>query len=236
MTGPHTPDPLVPQLVQALASAVDAIVGGVSASPAATAATGDGWTLTGSVSGSRRGTLEVWIDLGGAESLARRITGADAPDRAAIVTLLRDLWTRAAGALCGQPAFAGLSIGFGTARAAGSPDSGAAYALGTESFTACVVVADRLAPATGLHENLDIVLDIDLPLVVRFARTLLPLRTLATLGPGSVVDMERSPEEPVQILVGGRVIAHGEVVIVGGNYGVKITDVTSPAERVRLEA
>jgi len=80
------------------------------------------------------------------------------------------------------------------------------------------------------------VLDIDLPLVVRFARTMLPIRTLAALGPGSVVDMERSPDEPVQILVGDRVIAHGEVVVVGGNYGVKITDVTSPTERVRLEA
>jgi flagellar motor switch protein FliN/FliY len=236
MTGPHPPDPLVPQLVQALAAAVDAIVGGVTATPAPAAASGDGWTLTGSVSGARRGTLEVWIDLGGAETLARRITGADAPDRNAIITLLRDLWTRAAGALCSQPAFNNLSIGFGTARASGSPDGGTAWALGTDGFTACLVVADRLATAIGPHENLDIVLDIDLPLVVRFARTLLPLRTLATLGPGSVVDMERSPEEPVQILVGGRVIAHGEVVVVGGNYGVKITDVTSPAERVRLEA
>lgn len=236
MTASSTADPLVQGLAQALAAAVDAIVGGVTATPARSITAGDGWTLTGSVSGARRGTLEVWIDLGGAETLTRRITGAEVPDKAAILTLLRDLWTRAAGALCTQPAYAGLSIGFWLARAAGAPEHGAAYELASEGFSACVVLADRLAPAAGLHENLDVVLDIDLPLVVRFARTMLPLRTLATLGPGSVVDMERSPEEPVQILVGGRVIAHGEVVVVGGNYGVKITDVTSPAERVRLEA
>jgi flagellar motor switch protein FliN/FliY len=236
MTEPQTSDPLIEGLVQALTTAVDAIIGGVTATPGHSAASGDGWTLTGSVTGARRGTLEVWMDLGGAETLARRLTGVEAPDRTAIIALLRDLWTRAAGALGNQPEFAGVSIGFGTARAAGAPDGGVLYELASDRAAIRVVVANRLAPAAGPHENLDVVLDIDLPLVVRFARTLLPLRTLATLGPGSVVDMERSPEEPVQILVGGRVIAHGEVVVVGGNYGVKITDVTSPAERVRLEA
>lgn len=236
MTAPQTPDPLVEGLVHGLAAAVDSIVGSVTATPVQNAASGDGWSLTGSVSGTRRGTLEVWIDLGGAETLARRITGAEAPDKPAIITLLRDLWARAATALCNQPAFAGVSVGFGTARAAGSPGYGAVYEVVGDGFSARVVVADRVAAASGLHENLDVVLDIDLPLVVRFARTMLPIRTLAALGPGSVVDMERSPDEPVQILVGGRVIAHGEVVVVGGNYGVKITDVTSPAERVRLEA
>ncbi len=235
MTGPHTPDPLVDGLIVGLTAAMDGIVGGVTAAPVASTASGDGWSLTGSVSGARRGTLEVWIDLGGAETLARRVTGTEAPDKPAIVGLLRDLWTRAAGALCSQPAFAGLSVGFGMARSAGSPGHGAVYELNADGFTARVAVADRMAPA-GLHENLDVVLDIDLPLVVRFARTMLPIRTLAALGPGSVVDMERSPDEPVQILVGDRVIAHGEVVVVGGNYGVKITDVTSPTERVRLEA
>jgi len=236
MTRAVEPDPLVDGLVRGLAAAVEAVVGGLTATPAPGAASGDGWTLTGSVSGSRRGTLEVWIDLGGAETLARRLTSTEAPDRTAIVALLRDLWTRAATMVTSQPGFAGLSLGFGTARVAGSPGRGAEYELAGDGFTARVVVADRLAAAEGGHENLDVVLDIDLPLVVRFARTMLPLRTLAMLGPGSVVDMERSPDEPVQILVGGRVIAHGEVVVVGGNYGVKITDVTSPAERARLEA
>jgi flagellar motor switch protein FliN/FliY len=85
--------------------------------------------------------------------------------------------------------------------------------------------------------SLDVVLDIEMPLIVRFGRTQMTLKTLSALGPGSIVDMGRSPDEPVEMLVGDQVIARGEVVIVGGNYGVRITDLVSPAERVRaLEA
>jgi flagellar motor switch protein FliN/FliY len=78
-----------------------------------------------------------------------------------------------------------------------------------------------------------VILDIDLPLVVRFGRTELPLRTLTRLSPGSVIELGRSPDDPVELLVSDRVIARGEVVIVGGNYGVRILDVVSTSERVR---
>jgi flagellar motor switch protein FliN/FliY len=74
--------------------------------------------------------------------------------------------------------------------------------------------------------RLDAVLDVELPLVVRFGRAVMPLRALADLGPGSVIDMGRSPDEPVELLVGERIIARGEVVIVSGNYGVRITELT----------
>jgi flagellar motor switch protein FliN len=85
--------------------------------------------------------------------------------------------------------------------------------------------------------TLDVIMDIDLPLVVRFGRTELPLRTLTTLGPGSVIDLGRSPDEPVEILISNRVVARGEVLIMSGNYGVRIQEVVSPAERARsLEA
>ena len=80
-------------------------------------------------------------------------------------------------------------------------------------------------------------MDIDLPLVVRFGRTEMPLKTLTALGPGSVIDLGRSPDEPVDVLISNRVVARGEVVIVSGNYGVRVRDVVSPAERARsLEA
>ncbi|HEX5215034.1 MAG TPA: FliM/FliN family flagellar motor switch protein [Vicinamibacterales bacterium] len=85
--------------------------------------------------------------------------------------------------------------------------------------------------------TLDVIMDINLPLVVRFGRTQLPLRTLTTLGPGSVIDLGRSPDEPVEILISNRVVARGEVLIMSGNYGVRIQEVVSPAERARsLEA
>ncbi|HWB17227.1 MAG TPA: FliM/FliN family flagellar motor switch protein [Vicinamibacterales bacterium] len=84
--------------------------------------------------------------------------------------------------------------------------------------------------------RLEAVLDVDLPLVVRFGRAVMPLRALADLGPGSVIDMGRSPDEPVELLVGERVIARGEVVIVSGNYGVRITELTGGESGPELEA
>jgi flagellar motor switch protein FliN/FliY len=81
--------------------------------------------------------------------------------------------------------------------------------------------------------NLDVLLDIELPLAVRFGQTELPLLTLVRLGPGSVIDLKRSADEPVDVMVSGKVIARGEVVVVDGNYGVRVTEVMSTAERIR---
>jgi flagellar motor switch protein FliN/FliY len=83
------------------------------------------------------------------------------------------------------------------------------------------------------ESRIEVILDIDLPVVVRFGHTELALRTLTRLGPGSVIDLGRSPDDPVEIMVSDRVIARGEVVVVGGNYGIRILDVVSPSERVR---
>lgn len=89
------------------------------------------------------------------------------------------------------------------------------------------------APATPMPRNLDLLLDIELPLAVRFGQTELTLNTLTRLGPGSVIDLHRSADEPVEILVGGKMIARGEVVVVEGNYGVRVTEVLSTADRIR---
>jgi len=88
--------------------------------------------------------------------------------------------------------------------------------------------------AAAMPANLDVILDIELPLVVRFAQTTLTLQALSRLGPGSVIDLDRSPEEPVDVLVNGRLIARGEVVVAAGNYGVRIAEVLTADERIRL--
>jgi flagellar motor switch protein FliN/FliY len=84
-----------------------------------------------------------------------------------------------------------------------------------------------------LHSRIDVILDIDLPVVVRFGHTQMPLRALTRLGPGSVIDLGRTPDDPVEVMVSDRVIARGEVVIVSGNYGIRIVDVVSASERMR---
>jgi flagellar motor switch protein FliN len=89
------------------------------------------------------------------------------------------------------------------------------------------------APASPAPSNLDLLLDIELPLAVRFGQTELTLNTLTRLGPGSVIDLHRSADEPVEILVGGKMIARGEVVVVEGNYGVRVTEILSTADRIR---
>jgi flagellar motor switch protein FliN/FliY len=88
-------------------------------------------------------------------------------------------------------------------------------------------------PADGPESRIEVILDIDLPIVVRFGHTELPLRALTRLGPGSVIDLGRSADDPVEVMVSDRVIARGEVVIVGGNYGIRILDVVSPSERMQ---
>jgi flagellar motor switch protein FliN len=97
-----------------------------------------------------------------------------------------------------------------------------------ESAPASTASTDMPTP-----RNLDLLLDIELPLVVRFGQTELSLGTLTRLGPGSVIDLHRSADEPVEILVGGKMIARGEVVVVEGNYGVRVTEVLSTADRIR---
>lgn len=82
-------------------------------------------------------------------------------------------------------------------------------------------------------ENLEIILDIELPLTVRFGRTEMTLQALTQVGPGSVIDLDRSPDEPVEVLINEKVIARGEVVVVSGNYGVRVTEVVSAADRIR---
>ena len=84
--------------------------------------------------------------------------------------------------------------------------------------------------------RLEAVLDVDLPLVVRFGATTLPIRTLSSLGAGSVVDLDRAPDDPVDLLVGDRVIARGQVVVIDGQYGVRITELLNQTRPVAAAA
>lgn len=93
------------------------------------------------------------------------------------------------------------------------------------------VAASRTASLGG--PDLDAILDLELPVIVRFGRAELTLKDLALLAPGAVIDLGRSPDDPVEVLVSNQVVARGEVVTVSGNYGVRITDVIGAADRIR---
>lgn len=86
---------------------------------------------------------------------------------------------------------------------------------------------------TTTDANLDVILDIPVTLSMEIGRTELPIHSLLQLNQGSVVELDRLAGEPMDVLINGTLIAHGEVVVVNEKFGIRLTDVVSPAERVK---
>ncbi|WP_144395182.1 flagellar motor switch protein FliN [Pleionea sediminis] len=82
-------------------------------------------------------------------------------------------------------------------------------------------------------ENLDVILEIPVSLSMEVGRTNIAIRNLLQLNQGSVVELDRLAGEPLDVLVNGTLIAHGEVVVVNEKYGIRLTDVMSPSERIK---
>jgi flagellar motor switch protein FliN/FliY len=81
--------------------------------------------------------------------------------------------------------------------------------------------------------NIDLLLDVELPVAVSFGECEMPLRDVLKLAAGSVIELDKSVNDPVTIIVNEKPIARGEVVMIDGNYGVRITEVESTADRIR---
>jgi len=84
------------------------------------------------------------------------------------------------------------------------------------------------------NKALDLLMDIELPIVIELGRTQMSLKRILELGPGAIVEMDRLAGEPVDILINGKVVARGEVVVVDENFGVRIIALVSPEERLKL--
>jgi flagellar motor switch protein FliN len=82
------------------------------------------------------------------------------------------------------------------------------------------------------ESNLDFLRDIELGVTLRFGKRYVLLRDILEIVPGSVVELDQQVQEPVELLVGRRIIARGEVVVVDGNYGLRVTEVLSPVDRI----
>jgi len=92
-------------------------------------------------------------------------------------------------------------------------------------------VVDDALP--GSDVNLDVVLDIPVNISMEIGRTKISIRNLLQLNQGSVVELDRLAGEPMDVLVNGTLIARGEVVVVNEKFGIRLTDIISPAERVK---
>jgi flagellar motor switch protein FliN/FliY len=94
----------------------------------------------------------------------------------------------------------------------------------------------NLQPGAGpaaVEGNLDTILDIPVTISMEIGRTRISIRNLLQLNQGSVVELDRLAGEPLDVLVNGTLIAHGEVVVVNEKFGIRLTDVISAAERVQ---
>lgn len=251
------PSQFIQALVADLAAAIEAMGGAPVPVSVGTGVTGDGWNISLSVTGSLRGIVRLTLGADGVKAVLQVVLGPDADtSEGAAADLLRELAGQAVASLCLKEPYTKASIAVGSVEPGTvTPDQTMLFALpvgekvlemaAASSLEAMVPIQAPAPPAappkptakTGMTSvpsgNLDVVLDIELPLSIRFGSTSMSIRSLSTLGPGSIVDMGRSPDDPVEVLVCGRVIARAEVVIVGGNYGIRITDLTSAADRIR---
>lgn len=94
---------------------------------------------------------------------------------------------------------------------------------------------DAIAPPAKHPGNpdLDVILDIPVSISMEVGRTSITIRNLLQLNQGSVIELDRLAGEPLDVLVNGTLIAHGEVVVVNEKFGIRMTDVISPAERIK---
>lgn len=128
-------------------------------------------------------------------------------------------------------------------QSAAMDDWGAAMAEQTQSnasplasaqSTAASVFKDFAGGAAGAAQNdIEFILDIPVQLTVELGRAKIAIKNLLQLAQGSVIELDGLAGEPMDVLVNGCLIAQGEVVVVNDKFGIRLTDVISPAERIR---
>jgi len=116
-------------------------------------------------------------------------------------------------------------------------------AAGNEVASEVAMAAESVAPAefakfapTGAGNagnDLNMILDIPVQLTVELGRTRIPIKHILQLAQGSVVELETMAGEPMDVLVNGFLIAQGEVVVVNDKFGIRLTDIVTPSERMR---
>jgi flagellar motor switch protein FliN/FliY len=133
---------------------------------------------------------------------------------------------------------------------AATPDSQEALAAEWEAAAAAASArselqtpADQVAPATFANfaptggnapgNDINMILDIPVQLTVELGRKRIPIKNILQLAQGSVVELEAMAGEPMDVLVNGYLIAQGEVVVVNDKFGIRLTDIVTPSERMR---
>lgn len=100
--------------------------------------------------------------------------------------------------------------------------------------TVHTVKFNQLPPSETASEAhpLDLIMDVQLDVTVELGRSKMKIRDILALGPGSVVELDKMAGEPADLRVNGKLLAHGEVVIIDESFGVRITEIVTPTERI----
>ena len=115
----------------------------------------------------------------------------------------------------------------------GKPAAATEVAIATESVAPAAFAnfSPNSVPAAG--HDINMILDIPVQLTVELGRTRIPIKHILQLAQGSVVELEAMAGEPMDVLVNGYLIAQGEVVVVNEKFGIRLTDIVTPSERMR---
>jgi flagellar motor switch protein FliN len=115
------------------------------------------------------------------------------------------------------------------------PETASEVANPLESVAAASFTNFNATPpgSIGAGNDLNMILDIPVQLTVELGRTRIPIKHILQLAQGSVVELEALAGEPMDVLVNGYLIAQGEVVVVNDKFGIRLTDIVTPSERMR---
>jgi flagellar motor switch protein FliN/FliY len=114
-----------------------------------------------------------------------------------------------------------------------TPEAESAGAAGTQYAPEALTGRGKTQDKSGADVNLDLVLDVPVSVSLRVGTTDMSIRDLVKLVEGSVVALDRQADQAMDVLVNGTLIAHGEIVVVDDRFGVRLTDVVSPVERIQ---
>ena len=127
-----------------------------------------------------------------------------------------------------------MAAEWATALSDAKPESASEVTAAVESVAAASFTDFAPSLGTGVAGNdLNMILDIPVQLTVELGRTKIPIKHILQLAQGSVVELEALAGEPMDVLVNGYLIAQGEVVVVNDKFGIRLTDVVTPSERMR---
>ena len=114
-----------------------------------------------------------------------------------------------------------------------APPASAAQASVSPAAFANFAAAPGAAATPAAGNDINMILDIPVQLTVELGRTKIPIRNILQLAQGSVVELDALAGEPMDVLVNGFLIAQGEVVVVNDKFGIRLTDIVTPSERMR---